>query len=96
MLGALLSEDLESIGRLAGNVFEQVIDVPERVRIKAIMREYGTLGCCMSGSGPTVFGLFDTHQAAQSCAEHLRSVVPDVFICRPVEEGCVVTEEATR
>ena len=94
--GRLLSEDLESIGRLAGNVFEQVIDVPERVRIKALMREYGTLGCCMSGSGPTVFGLFDTHQAAQSCAEHLRSVVPDVFICRPVEEGCVVTEEATR
>ena len=36
MLGALLSEDLESIGRLAGNVFEQVIDVPERVRIKAL------------------------------------------------------------
>lgn len=70
MLGALLSEDLESIGRLAGNVFEQVIDVPERVRIKALMREYGTLGCCMSGSGPTVFGLFDTHQG---CAELRRT-----------------------
>lgn len=56
MLGALLSEDLESIGRLAGNVFEQVIDVPERVRIKALMREYGTARRCMSGSGPTVFG----------------------------------------
>ena len=47
----------------------------------------------MSGSGPTVFGLFDTREAAQSCAEKLRAVVPDVFLCRPVEEGCAVMEE---
>ena len=96
MLSALLAEDLEGVGRLAGNVFEQVIDVPERVKIKALMREYGTLGCCMSGSGPTVFGLFDTREAAQSCAEKLRAVVPDVFLCRPVEEGCAVMEETVQ
>lgn len=93
MLSALLAEDLKGVGRLAGNVFEQVIDVPERVKIKALMREHGTLGCCMSGSGPTVFGLFDTWDAARSCAEELRAVVPEVFLCRPVEESCAVLEE---
>lgn len=94
MLGALLSEDLEGAARLAGNVFEQVIDVPERVEIKAVMRRHGALGCCMSGSGPTVFGLFESEQAAGECAEKLREIVPEVFICRPVEEGCLVTVES--
>lgn len=93
MLNALLAEDLKGAARLVGNVFEQVIDVPERVAIKALMREYGALGCCMSGSGPTVFGLFDAQQAAKDCAEKLKTIVPDVFACRPVEEGCIVTEE---
>lgn len=94
MLRALLAEDLKGVARLVGNVFEQVIDVPERVVIKAVMREYGTLGCCMSGSGPTVFGLFDSQQAAQGCAQQLRKIVPEVFVCRPVEEGCVVKQQA--
>ena len=43
----------------AGNVFEQVIEVPERVEFKRIMRENGASLCQMSGSGPTVFGLFE-------------------------------------
>lgn len=93
MLDALLTEDLKGAARLVGNVFEQVIDVPERVAVKAVMRECGALGCCMSGSGPTVFGLFDAEQAAKACAEQLSGLVPEVFICRPVEEGCVVTAE---
>lgn len=95
MLSALLAEDLKGAARLVGNVFEQVIDVPERVAIKAVMRECGALGCCMSGSGPTVFGLFDAEQEAACCAEKLRAIVPEVFVCRPVEEGCVVTAETT-
>ncbi len=91
MLDALLAEDLSGAARLVGNVFEQVIDVPERISIKAAMREYGALGCCMSGSGPTVFGLFELEEQALACAESLRSIVPEVFVCRPVEEGCVIT-----
>lgn len=94
MLNALLAEDLKGAARLVGNVFEQVIDVPERVAVKATMREYGALGCCMSGSGPTVFGLFDARQTAQSCADKLKMIVPDVFVCHPVEEGCVVIDSA--
>ncbi|HIT53414.1 MAG TPA: 4-(cytidine 5'-diphospho)-2-C-methyl-D-erythritol kinase [Candidatus Fimivicinus intestinavium] len=90
MLNALLAEDLKCAAKLVGNVFEQVIDVPERVSIKAMMREHGALGCCMSGSGPTVFGLFEEEQQALACAESIRPIVPEVFVCRPVEEGCTI------
>ena len=43
-----------------GNVLELAVipDHPEIAEIKEIMMENGALGAMMSGSGPTVFGLF--------------------------------------
>ena len=53
MLDAAANGDFEGICRHAGNVFEQTIEVPERVRIKSIMRRCGSSLAQMSGSGPT-------------------------------------------
>ncbi|MDR1463989.1 MAG: 4-(cytidine 5'-diphospho)-2-C-methyl-D-erythritol kinase [Oscillospiraceae bacterium] len=68
-----------------GNVFEQVIDGPARVLIKSAMREHGALLCQMSGTGPTVFGIFRDRSAAERCAEAVRPCAPTVFLCRPCE-----------
>ena len=46
----------------------------------------------MSGSGPTVFGLFESRENAESCAEELKKICKDVFVTVPVEHGAAVTE----
>lgn len=79
--GGRLFEALEH----SGNVFEQFIEVPERVEIKACMRSFGADFCCMSGSGPTVFGVFRDKDKAEACAEEVRKTVRDVFTVRPVD-----------
>ncbi len=87
MLEKAAAGDLEGICENAGNVFEQVVEVIGRVEIKTIMREFGALLYQMSGSGPTVFGIFRSEADAQSCADKLRKICKDVFVCEPVPYG---------
>ncbi len=84
MLHAAANADFDSIVSKIGNVFEQFIDVPGRADIKAVMRNFGSLACCMSGSGPTVFGIFDSEEKANSCAEKLKEKYSKVFLTKPL------------
>ncbi len=81
------SGDFDGLMKLAGNVFEQFVEVPDRVLIKTVMRRHGCLCCQMSGSGPTVFGVFTARKAAEVCAAELKAFIKDVFICAPVVGG---------
>ncbi len=90
MLRAVVTQDLNRICLSMGNVFEQVIEVLERVEIKRVMREHNSIGHCMSGSGPTVFGVFANERDAKSCANELKKSIKDVFVCKPVSQGCVI------
>lgn len=57
------------IGSLMGNVLESVTvtEYPIIEEIKAMMSQSGAYGTLMSGSGPTVFGLFENkHDANQA------------------------------
>lgn len=92
MLYAASQGDLYGICRRTKNVFEQLIEVPERVPIKSIMNRHGALAACMSGSGPTVYGIFDDESKAQAAAEALTSVVKNIHITRPVSSGLMKTE----
>ena len=87
MLDACEKGDFELICKFAGNVFEQVIEVPERVEFKEIMRNHGASLCQMSGSGPTVFALFDRKEDAENCAAELKKICSDVFVTVPVSNG---------
>lgn len=87
MLDACEKGDFEAICKYAGNVFEQVIEVPERVEFKRIMRKHGASLCQMSGSGPTVFALFNKKENAESCASELKEICPNVFVTVPVADG---------
>ncbi len=90
MLDACSKADFDEMCKHAGNVFEQVIEVPERIEIKNIMRKHGASLCQMSGSGPTVFGLFDSENAAAECAERIKTICPNVFITKPVTHGAKI------
>lgn len=87
MLDACEKGDFEAICKYAGNVFEQVVEVAERVEFKRIMRENGASLCQMSGSGPTVFGLFENKENAEKCADELKKICPNVYLTVPVPYG---------
>lgn len=92
MLCAMQSRDLELICSKMENVFEQFINVPNRVDMKLIMRENGAIGTCMSGSGPTVFGIFKTKEEAEKASSELKDYAKDICICTPVSKGCKIVE----
>lgn len=93
MLRALVTRDQRRAFHLVGNVFEQVIEVPDRVDIKAYMRGTGAEATCMSGSGPTIFGIFDTKEEAENCVRMLGDKFGEVFLCEPAKRGVEVVEE---
>ena len=87
MLEACSNGDFDGICKHASNVFEQVIEVVERVNIKEVMRLHGAKLYQMSGSGPTVFGIFEEEKNALECAEELKKNYKDVFVTKPVDHG---------
>lgn len=92
MLCAIQSRDLNDICSKMENVFEQFIEVPNRVDMKEIMRNKGAIGTCMSGSGPTVFGIFNDKESAENSAEELKVYAKDICVCAPVSKGCKITK----
>ena len=90
MLYAMQSRDLNEICSKMENVFEQFIEVPNKVEIKEIMRNNGALGVCMSGSGPTVFGIFDDKEKANKAANELKDLAKDIAVTMPVSKGCKI------
>lgn len=93
MLHAAAEKDFKRMFSLCDNVFEQVIDVPQRAEIKGIMRSFGSLACCMSGSGPTVYAVFEDEKAASRCAKKLKKSFANTYVCSPVEAGCKAIEK---
>ena len=74
MIQAISKEDLYGVAGRLGNVLEQVTAAKYPVigEIKTYMKEAGAIGALMSGSGPTVFGLFANPRAAAQAYEELR------------------------
>ncbi len=90
MLIAAATSDNKGVYDRVDNVFEQFIDVPDRVVIKSIMRKYKAECCCMSGSGPSVFGIFSDRENAEKCLEELRKTYNESFLCSAVTKGCEI------
>lgn len=50
-----------------------------------LMREYGAIGVNLTGSGPSVYGLFEDWQAAQDCVDALERMGRDAWLCSTTE-----------
>ena len=92
MLYAVHKGDMALLCEKAGNVFEQVVEVPLRPHIKGVMRECGASLTLMSGSGPTVYGLFLQEADAARCAKRLQKEFHEVHVCRSAERGVWETD----
>ena len=70
------------------NVLESVTvnEYPIIKDIKAEMIKFGALNSLMSGSGPTVFGIFTDENKAKECNEYLRKsrMVRNSYVAEPV------------
>lgn len=67
-------QDIRQVAGCMGNVLEQVTisEYPVIEEIKNVMKKKGALGAMMSGSGPTVFGLFENRQDARRAADKIK------------------------
>ena len=87
MLEALERQDLEGVARRLYNVFEDVLPERKAAEIASIRNsliQFGALGACMSGTGPTVFGIFDDPAAAHAAWEELSVSYRDTFLTQVV------------
>lgn len=76
VIAGLDEGDLKKIAASMGNVLEHVTitDYPIIEDIKNVMKEEGALNAMMSGSGPTVFGIFDDKQLARKAGQKIKEL----------------------
>lgn len=74
MIQAMAEADITKMGRLLGNVLETVTIPmhPQIAQLKEELVHLGAEGALMSGSGPTVFGLFKEEEDAKKAASTIR------------------------
>ena len=86
MLAALSAGDLEGVARRLFNVFEEVLPrkYGEVFSIKHRLLELGAMNAAMSGSGPTVYGMFLSQAAAERAYLALREEYGQCFLAEPV------------
>ena len=85
---ALESGDLAGVAARLGNVFEEVLpeEYHEVFTIKNRLMELGALNAAMSGSGPTVFGIFSEQETAKRAAEVLKETYQQTYLAVPVKK----------
>ena len=68
------------------NIFESVVEGerPAVTEIKNIMRDFGASCAMMSGSGTSVFGIFNTEKEAASSMDRLKAIGADAHLCYPI------------
>ncbi len=87
MLNAVKRRDWQSAYPKAMNVFEQVIEIPQRPYIKAFMKRCGAKLALMSGSGACIYGVFENRAQAEKCAEELKKKYDEVFLTVPCKKS---------
>ncbi|MDR2600157.1 MAG: 4-(cytidine 5'-diphospho)-2-C-methyl-D-erythritol kinase [Oscillospiraceae bacterium] len=86
ILKALELGELKSIARRMYNVFEDIITRGkiEIETIKGTLLDNGALSALMTGSGPTVYGIFDEINKAQNAYSHLRGSYKECFLTETI------------
>ena len=76
IIDGLEKGDLHKIAASLGNVLEAVTieDYPIIEEIKEAMKNAGALNAMMSGSGPTVFGIFDDKKVARAAKDAIKAM----------------------
>ena len=97
---ALADGDLYGVTDRMANVLETVT-VPEHPvidEIKKQMMASGAVNALMSGSGPTVFGIFDDEEKAKKACEDMKAsgLARQIYLTRPINQKIKDTRKNKR
>lgn len=88
MCAAIREQDLDGVISRLGNVLETaaIPHFPVVGELKEALKRLGADGVLMSGSGPTVFAIFRTEEAARQAADELSrtNLAAQIFVTRPI------------
>lgn len=92
LIDCLKNEDTRQLAENMFNVLEEVtVDKhPVIQQIEDIMTKNKALGAMMSGSGPTVFGLYENREEALKCKSILEKQFKQTFVVACEEKGVEV------
>ena len=92
MLEALQQGELARVARALGNAFQNLEKAEEGECARQLLKEAGALSCCLSGSGTTVYGVFDNETEARLGAQRCTGAGFVAHLCRPIALGCHAAE----
>lgn len=86
LIEALRKRDLKGVCANMGNVLEDVsiAHYPILSAVKNDLYDLGAVGAQMSGSGPTVFGIFEDEEKAKAAKEILWKKYKTAYVCRGI------------
>lgn len=89
LIDAMHRNDYKFIAYNMYNVLEEVTSKQHSIisKIERKMREYGSLGTMMSGSGPTVFGIFKNYKKAESAMKNFKRNYKEVYLVTTYDGG---------
>ena len=84
MIKAIDADDLKTLAENMGNTMEgpMIEEYPIIGEIKKLMLGNGALGALMSGSGSTVFGLYDDEEKMRFTEKKLLDIGDKVYLCK--------------
>ena len=82
MLEAMAAGNLKRIGEGLANRFDETIRMAPVRALKRAMMDAGALGSMMTGSGSSVYGIFETEQRAREAMEQLAGM-GKLFLAQP-------------
>ena len=82
LIDAVERGDLVKLSKNMFNVLEEVTALKHPIikQIKKKMLEYNAIGSIMSGSGPTVFGIYKNYERAKSARDNLLKLYKQTYI----------------
>lgn len=89
LIELLKENNIRLLSKKMYNVLEEVTKekYPVIKEIEKIMMDNNALGSMMSGSGPTVFGIYETIEGAEKCKEILLEKFKQVYVVQSHEKG---------
>lgn len=76
IIDGLKEQDIKKVAARLGNVLERVTieEYPIIEKIKNVMKQEGAINAMMSGSGPTVFGIFEERRLAKAAQQKIKEM----------------------
>ncbi len=86
------SKNIKKAAECLENSFQSLYDDSGIEQAVVTLLEQGALGAALTGSGPTVFGIFETVALAKQAAYNLSNTYSLCVVTTPATQGCRVIE----